>query len=226
MGEEDIGCCFDGWVSRWERRERKKGLRKETLALRNALIPQIQDASFVEIGCGIGALTRELVKNGAANGAGFDLSKDAIQTARRLAAEAGMLDRARFDVANGALAPLPERPVIVMDKVICCYPEPNALIPHAISAETNVCGLVIPISKGMVGKAISFFVKIENFIFKMRRIEFRAFVHKQSWIDDLVLTQGLSLTKRDVKFPWVISIYKRGDSDSSAVLTAAAATSR
>lgn len=226
MSDEGIGCCFDGWTGRWERRDRRKGLLRESRALRDLLAPHIQGEVTLEIGCGIGSLTRDLVKNGARRGIGMDLSPKAIETARRLSAEEGMLDRVEFHNANGAAVALPEHSVVVLDKVVCCYPEPNSLIPHSIREDTTACGLVIPISKGIIGRTIALIIKVQNFVFKMRKIDFRAFVHPQPWIDSLVQMQGLELVEREVKFPWVVSIYKRGVSDSSASLAAAAATSR
>lgn len=226
MSEEGIGCCFDGWTNRWERRERRKGLLRESRVLRDLLVPHVQGEVTLEIGCGIGSLTRDLVKNGARRGIGMDLSPKAIETARRLAAEEGMLDRVEFHNANGAVVALPEHGVVVLDKVVCCYPEPNSLIPHSISEDTTACGLVIPISKGIAGRVIAFIIKVQNFVFKIRRIDFRAFSHQQGWIDSLVEMRGLDLVSRQVKFPWVISIYRRGGSDPSASLAASAATSR
>lgn len=206
---------------------RKKGLRRESATLRDALtVAGMRGRDFVEIGCGIGGLTRELVtKAGAATGTGLDMSKEAIRKAEELTAQAGLSGRVKFEIANGAEQDLPDHDAVVLDKVVCCYPRPDQLLDHALDDDTVLCGLTIPISRGIGGRMVAAVIKIQNLIFKMRKIGFRAFVHPQGWIDALIEARGLTLKSRSVKFPWVISIYAR-EEVSSSVRTASAATSR
>ena len=60
------------------------------------------DARLLDIACGSGGPTLHLVRTTGCTAVGVDVHHDAIETARRLAAEAGLADRATFQAADAA----------------------------------------------------------------------------------------------------------------------------
>jgi len=61
-------------------------------------------ARLLDVACGSGGPTLHLVRTTGCAAVGVDVHRDAIETARRLAAEAGLADRATFELADAAAA--------------------------------------------------------------------------------------------------------------------------
>src|SRR5947209_2561503 len=115
---------FDGDACEFCERYKNKGLsRSSKLLLRFILDNGVRDRSVLDLGCGAGGLSLELLKEGAANAVGFDLSPKMIGAATELAQADGFESRAKFQLGNGATSELPESDIVVMDKVLCCYSE-------------------------------------------------------------------------------------------------------
>ena len=90
-------------------------------------------ASVLDIGCGIGALGTALLTKGADEGTFVDVSSAYLAAAREVAVEAGVGERAVFyrdDFATSA-RPYPQAEVVVLDRVVCCYPDAVALLVKA-----------------------------------------------------------------------------------------------
>jgi ubiquinone/menaquinone biosynthesis C-methylase UbiE len=64
------------------------------------------DARLLDVACGSGGPTLHLVHTTGCTAVGVDVHHDAVETARRLVAEAGLADRTTFQSADAA-APLP-----------------------------------------------------------------------------------------------------------------------
>jgi SAM-dependent methyltransferase len=69
--------------------------RRHRTAIR-MLAPHVQGRRIVELGCGTGALSIDLVKAGARAALGVDISGDVVRAAEEHAREAGVADRATF----------------------------------------------------------------------------------------------------------------------------------
>jgi len=95
-----------------------------------------------EIGCGTGFFALETLKLGASSCLGVDLSSAAIREANEFAKESGVQDRARFEVANAASTHQPASDIVIMDKVLCCYPDSDALLKTASDSSKELLGLL------------------------------------------------------------------------------------
>ena len=82
---------------------------------------------------------------------GVDLSPQSIETARRRAEAAGVAERARFEVADGSVAPVERHDWVVMDRVICCFGDMERLLGHAIDAANKRICFTVPQSRGAWG---------------------------------------------------------------------------
>ena len=93
----------------------------------------LEGRTVLEIGGGIGALGLELLEAGAEHVTNVELSTGYEATARRLLEERGLVgrvDRLLGDlVATPELAPPAD--VVVLHRVVCCYPDADGLVGAA-----------------------------------------------------------------------------------------------
>jgi 2-polyprenyl-3-methyl-5-hydroxy-6-metoxy-1,4-benzoquinol methylase len=90
-----------------------------------ALFPYVTGRSVLEIGCGTGALTVELLQHGAARSIGIDVAGDVIQAAAARAREAGVADRARFVEGLAEDADQAWKPDLIVGLGILEYLQPS-----------------------------------------------------------------------------------------------------
>jgi len=137
----------------------------------------LEGRTILDLGCGVGGLTRTLLARGAARATGMDLSPASVAEASRLAGEAGLADRATYLIGDAAVAPLAVHDVVVMNKVVCCYPDPAALMSSAIEAAAGVVAFALPDSRGLKGVIVRFGLAVFNIGPRIRRSAFRVFAH-------------------------------------------------
>jgi magnesium-protoporphyrin O-methyltransferase len=148
-------CCASSYerffgersARRDARRYRRKGLDSTGQRLVDELAARgLSGASVLEIGGGIGALEVELLKRGAERATNVELSHGYEQEAQALVAEAGV--GARIERRHGDFVAAGEElepaDVVVMHRVVCCYPDPEALVGHAAGHARRLLALSFP----------------------------------------------------------------------------------
>jgi magnesium-protoporphyrin O-methyltransferase len=208
-------CCFDDWVDRWS----EQAAKHETVAGVTApLLEALGEAGLrgrtvLDIGCGIGDLALATLGHGATRATGFDLSPKAIEGARRLAEERGVADRATFDVGDGSKVDLPRTDVVVLNRVICCYPNAGALLERSLAAAGVVYAFTAPVSKGVVGLGNKVWSRIGNVWLRLRPKHyggFQTFIHDLELVDERVRAAGFRLLRRERRrFVWHLAVYER-----------------
>src|SRR2546428_13641136 len=94
---------FDGDACEFCERYKNKGLsRSSKLLLRFILDNAVRDRSVLDLGCGAGGLSLELLKEGAGKDVGFDPSPKKIGGAPEPAQTDGIVGRAQSIVGNEA----------------------------------------------------------------------------------------------------------------------------
>jgi magnesium-protoporphyrin O-methyltransferase len=88
---------------------------------------------------------------GAAHVTGVDLSPGSIELARRRASDAGYETRARYEVGNAADVVTDPQDWVILDRVICCFPEMDRLVGHAAPLARSAFVLSVPESRGWRG---------------------------------------------------------------------------
>ena len=132
------GCDdFFGGTSRAGSRERyrKRGLDKTSSRIVGFLEAEgIERASVLEIGGGVGEIQLELLKRGAASAVNLELSPAYDAEARALLREAGIderrVERRLHDIADAPEA-VEAADVVVLHRVVCCYPDYERLLGAA-----------------------------------------------------------------------------------------------
>lgn len=176
---DPLGCDeFFGprLARRLARRYRERGLDATAARIVSFLEKQgIEGASVLEIGGGIGELQVELLDRGAAHAVNLELSSAYDREAEALLREAGLegrVDRRILDIAVDGEA-VDRADVVVLNRVVCCYPDYERLLEAAASHARRL----LVFSHPPRNAASRLVIGIENLFLRLRRRDFRVFAH-------------------------------------------------
>ena len=145
--DNPIGRFFAGSAKRTAKRFRKKGLAKDQRRLMEGL-KQIGfiGQSILEIGCGVGSFHLTMMVSGATLAVGVDLSEAMLAQARLLADEMGHASHTLYRSGDFAAveSEIEQADVIVLDKVVCCYPDAERLIRLSLGKTRRTYALTYP----------------------------------------------------------------------------------
>ena len=216
MPDEDTpNCCFDEWAaSNSKRARRRETAAPITAALLSALDESgLEGRTVLDVGCGTGDLALAALGHGARSASGFDLGAGAISSARALAQERGLAERARFEVGDGSQVELPKSDVVVLNRVVCCYPSAYALLANTLGAAGSVFALTAPIDHGLMGlyNRTLFWLGNRWYALRARKFRgFRVFVHNLSAIEDRIVNAGFRpRTRQHRRLVWDLRVYER-----------------
>ena len=206
---DKIGQEFDGDACEFCERYKNRGLsRSSKLLLRFILDNNVRDRSVLDLGCGAGGLSFELLKEGASNAVGFDLSPKMIGVANELAQANGFESRAKFRLGNGATCELPRSDIVVMDKVLCCYSEWRPLLKNAMEASRVMVGFAVPRDEGITKIPFRLALKVVNY-FKKRSGGVLFYLHPLGTIDKTLRESGFDRRKKQGSRFWLVFLYSR-----------------
>lgn len=216
MGRDDAErCCFDDLVDHWADRARKAPTAsKVTPPLLDALAEVgVRGRDVLDVGCGIGDVAIATIGLGAESARGYDLSPKAILEAQRLAVERGVGARTTFEVGDAAELVLPEADVVVLNRVVCCYPDIDGLLGRSIASARRVIAFTAPASSGFTGALNRFWTSVGNLGFRLRAKRyggFRTFVHDLDDVDARLRSAGFEPRhRRRVRLVWDLALYER-----------------
>jgi len=195
-------------VERDARRYRRKGLTGSAAWLRDAVMAGgVAGRSVAEIGGGIGALQVELVEAGAARAANVEIVETYEAAARELIAERGVEGRVERRIGDVVREPelAPAADVVVMHRVLCCYPDAERLMSEACAHARERIAITIPTERRWVRLGFGTL----NAWLRLRRVPFRAYVHPFDAIAAAAAEQGFRLSRRSSGQLWQSSIFER-----------------
>ncbi len=180
-------------AERSARRFRRRGLRGSARTLAE-LAGDVRDATVLEIGGGVGGIEIALLEAGAERATSVELATTYEDAAKALLAErglAGRVDRRIGDfVADaGAIEP---HDVVVMHRVVCCYPDVDALVGAAADHARRRLLLTYP-QESVLARTV---FGALNALQRLRRSTFRGYVHPIDGIAAAAERRGLALTDR------------------------------
>ena len=200
---------FDGDACEFCERYKNKGLsRSSKLLVRFILDKKVRDRSVLDLGCGAGGLSLELLKEGASDAVGFDLSPKMIGAATELAQANGFESRTKFQLGNAATGELPGADIVVMDKVLCCYSEWRPLLKNAIEAGRVMVGFTVPRDEGIAKLPFRLALKVVNY-FQRRRGGVLFYLHPLGTIDKTMRESGFNRRKKQGSRFWLVFLYSR-----------------
>ncbi len=200
-----ISCCFDEESKRMLKDYRKNGLNQTAMKISETLSKQgLADSTVLEIGCGFGALTLDLLRKGAASATGVDLSAKMLQLAQALAAEAGLSKSVTFRQGDGAVDPLSRSDIVILDTVLCCYPNVTDFVDNSSRAAARYYAISIPDDRRVATRFFRLFLPLQSFIF--RRGNFRFFIHPLDPIRARLQAKGFKLVSES-HAGWIWSVF-------------------
>lgn len=207
MGVETgpISCCFDQESERMLKDFRKKGLSNTATTIADSIgNSALAGATVLELGCGFGALTLEFIRRGATSAVGVDLSPKMIQLAQALAKESGLSRSVSFQLGDAATAELKDSDIVVLDTVLCCYPDVASMVDKTSSATRRYYAFSIPDDGRLATKVLRFLLPLQTMIF--RRGGFKFFIHPTARIRERLENRGFKFESKS-KVGWIWSVF-------------------
>ncbi|HUE96710.1 MAG TPA: class I SAM-dependent methyltransferase [Longimicrobiaceae bacterium] len=195
------------------KRYRRKGMRPSTRRLVEALAPQAHGATLLDIGGGVGAIQHELFDAGLESATQVDASTAYLERAEEEAGRRGHRDRVTLRHADFVDIADEVQPadIVTLDRVICCYPDVDALVRRSAEKATRAYGLVYPRERRLTKLVLM----LGNAFFRLRGSAFRTYVHPPAQVDALVRDQGFSRVFDSQTLIWSVVVYRRNPPPSS-----------
>jgi magnesium-protoporphyrin O-methyltransferase len=208
------GCCFDEWATATAKRARRKGVGAGiTEDLLDALgSAGLEGRTVLDLGCGSGDLALAALARGATEATGVDLGRGAIREAEALAKDRHVEDRSRFVVGDAAHVDLDGHDVVVLNRVLCCYPEVDALLENSLAATRHIFAFTAPLSTGLTGLFSRIETRLANVWYRMRDARFRGFrvyVHDLDAVDRRIRDAGFRpVVEGRRRLFWHLGVYE------------------
>lgn len=211
------GCCsrhgcdefFTEKIARRDARSyRRRGLDANARRIVGFVVRRgVEGATVLDVGGGNGALGLELLKAGAERAITVELSSSYDSTARELARESGFADRIERRTVDFAEAAdtLPEADAVVMHRVVCCYPDGEALVEAAAGRARRLLAFSLPHRTWWTRAGAA----LVNAVLAARRLEYRAYIHPPAVLLAAAERQGLRLTYEHEGALWRIAGFER-----------------
>lgn len=208
------GQIFGARQSRLEaRRFRHRGLdrRARRLLEEVARALPLAGARSLEVGAGVGGFSLTLLERGVVEATTIDASPAAVGVARELAEERGVAKRLRTEIGDFAMRQVDARAgevydLVVLDRVVCCYPDWRSLLTPAATAAKGAVALTYPRD---VWYMRAFRVLVAMVMFVLRK-EFRFYVHPPAAMRELLAEAGLRPQVVGRVGPWELVVATRG----------------
>jgi magnesium-protoporphyrin O-methyltransferase len=174
------------------RRYRERGLTGTSLEL-VGLAGDVQGVSVLDVGGGIGAIELELLEAGAERSTNVELSGGYEDAAGELIAERGLEACVERRVADFVTAEVEPHDVVVLHRVVCCYPDAGALVGAAADHTKRTLLLTYPQERPWMRAGL----RMINVWLWLSRCGFRTYVHPVATIVAAAETHGLQLERRE-----------------------------
>lgn len=189
-------------------RYRRRGLDPlERRMLETVPRTDVDGASVLEIGGGIGALQTELLRAGAARGEVVELVDAYKPYARELAREQGLSDRSGFRVLDVLENPDAVDPaaIVILSRVVCCSPDGLVLTELAGGLAQRALLLSFPRDRFLVRLGL----RLVNAWQRLSRRSFRVFLHPPAALLAAAEGQGLRLAAHERRRLWELATLVR-----------------
>ncbi len=167
----------------------------------------VEGASLLDVGGGVGAIQQALLAEGAASATDVDASPAYLETAREEAERLGTAHRIDFRLGDfvDQAEDVAAHDIVTLDRVICCYPDMEALVKLSAERARRTVGLVFPRDRWWVRLGL----RLPNLFFRVTRNPFRVFVHPTAVVHRLIEGAGHRRTFHRRTFLWEVAVYRR-----------------
>ncbi len=162
---------------------------------------------LLDVGGGIGVIAAELAGVNLASVTLADASAGYLEAARRHLASRGASLPAQFFLGDFATTAdsLVDADIVTLDRVVCCYPDVQALLRGAAARARSMVAFTYPRDRWYVHAAVA----LENSWYSLRRDPFRAFVHSPERMASVLEASGFVRAARHSTLEWAFDLYRR-----------------
>ena len=205
-----IARHFDAKAAERLAKGQDPGLVAVSQRLRDALLAlDPTGRTVLELGCGRGGLLLGLVQAGVVSATGVDLSAASIDAARTRFEQAQLSARAHLSVGDAARVRLEPHDWVILDRVMCCYPDVERLLANTLPAARHLYAFSVPTSRGWRGVIARLDEWVENAWNILRGRPCPGYVHDLDLIEERITAAGFRLRHRDRQRLWHIAVYER-----------------
>jgi SAM-dependent methyltransferase len=204
-----IGNEFGEAAARHDLRSyRKSGSSTTTRWLVDGLTAGgVEGLTVLDIGAGVGAAHQALLAAGAAAVTDVDGSAAYVAVAREEAERIGTADRVTYEVGDfvelaSSVAPAD---LVVLDRVICCYPQMEQLVRASLAHARLRYGLVYPRDSWWVRAGFA----VLNGIARLVRVRTRAYIHRTAAVEAIIREAGFVPRLSRWSLVWQVAVYER-----------------
>lgn len=209
------GCCnprgcdrfFNArFARRRATRYRKHGLDRPAREIVGFLESRgVEGATVLEVGGGVGEIQLELLERGAERTVNLELSPGYEQEAARLAREVGVEGRVEFRLHDIAVSGVEPADIVVLHRVVCCYPDYERLLDAAAEHARRVLVFSHP-PRNLFSRAI---LAAQNLGLRAMGREYRTFAHPPQAMLAVLERHGLRRVFTHRGMPWRIAGLER-----------------
>lgn len=206
-------CAASGFFSpriaeRDLRRYRRRGPDASTRMLLTELRRQpLSDLHLLDVGSGIGVIATELAAVGLASATLADASPAYLDVARRNIGSCYGFRPIQFIVGDFAQTgtTLPDADVVTLDRVVCCYPDADALLRAAATRSRRLLAFTHPSDRWYMRIGFA----LMNFFFWLARNPFRIFVHSPQRMASVLEATGFVRSAHSESLVWSFHLFRR-----------------
>lgn len=213
-GPENINDLDNTFTTKRAQKEARGYLKKGLARRSQKLVAHVEgrlppDATMLEIGCGAGGLHHELLRRDVVREAvGVDASSGYLAAARENAQKLGLSEAVTYhqrDFAQFAHEFMPAD-LVVMDRVICCYPHLEQLLGQAAQHSKRFLAISFPFHEWWMRWPF----KVIDTMLTLTGSQYHPYLHPLSGIVAVAKEAGLKPVHRDRHhFLWRIMVFER-----------------
>ena len=189
-------------------RYRRKGLDATSRRIFDFVKSQgVEGRTVLEVGGGIGAIQIELLKAGAARTVSVELTPTYEEDANALLQESGLADRAERKIMDFAMAgaDVDGADIVIMNRVICCYPDMPRLAGQASDHARQLLVMSFPRRAWWMRIGLG----LGNLMLRVTRREFQIFLHPPKRILATSEQHGLRTVFDETGVFWTVAALRR-----------------
>jgi hypothetical protein len=167
----------------------------------------LQGLHLLDVGSGIGVISLELADVGLASVTLADASPAYLEVAQRQVGWRYAPRPAQFILGDFAVTSgtLPDADAVTLDRVVCCYPDAEALLHGAATRARQLVAFTYHPDRWYLRAGVA----LENFLYRLRGNPFRAFVHPPQRMAVVLEAAGFVRAARRRTLLWALDLYHR-----------------
>ena len=167
----------------------------------------LQGEDLLDVGSGIGVIGAELADSRLASATLVDASPAYLDVARAEIESRYESRPTRFLLGDFAtiVDTVTAADVVTLNRVVCCYPDAEALLRGAASRTRRLLAFSYPRDRWYMWVMTA----LENLWRRLRGSSFRTFVHQPERMAAVLEAAGLVRVARQGTFVWVLDVYRR-----------------